>query len=62
MNSCVLMGKIVRSPQLRYTQDNQLAIAEMMVEFENISPNSPPNTLKVVAWGNLALDIEKKIT
>lgn len=62
MNSCVLMGKIVRSPQLRYTQDNQLAIAEMMVEFENISPNSPPNTLKVVAWGNLALDVEKNYT
>lgn len=59
MNSCVLMGKIVRKPQLRYTPDNQLAIADMMVEFENISPNNPPCTLKVVAWSNLALDLEK---
>ena len=62
MNSCVLMGKIVRSPQLRYTQDNQLAIAEMMVEFENLSPNTPPCTLKVVAWGSLGVDIEKNYT
>ena len=60
MNSCVLMAKIVRSPELRYTQDNQLAVAQMMVEFENISPNNPPSTLKVVAWGNLATEIEQK--
>lgn len=60
MNSCVLMAKIVRSPQLRYTQDNQLAFTEMMVEFDNLSPNNPPFTLKAVAWGNLATDIEQK--
>lgn len=62
MNSCILMAKIVRSPQLRYTQDNQLAVTEMMVEFDNPSPNNPPLTLKVVAWGNLAADIEQKYT
>lgn len=62
MNSCVLMAKILRKPQLRYTQDNQLAIADMMVEFDNISPNNPPCTLKVVAWSNLALDVEKNYT
>lgn len=62
MNSCVLTAKIVRSPQLRYTQDSQLAIAEMMVEFESISPNTPPATLKVIAWGNLATEVEKNYT
>jgi single-strand DNA-binding protein len=62
MNSCVLMAKIVRNPQLRYTQDNQLAVTEMMVEFDNLSPNNPPFTLKVIAWGNLATDIEQKYT
>lgn len=61
MNSCVLMAKIVRSPQLRYTQESQLAIAEMMVEFESISPNNPPSTLKVIAWGNLATEVEKYV-
>lgn len=60
MNSCVLMAKIVRSPQLRYTQDSQLAVTEMMVEFDNLSPNNPPSNLKVIAWGNLATEIEQK--
>jgi single-stranded DNA-binding protein len=60
MNSCVLMAKIVRSPQLRYTQDNQLAVIEMMVEFDSLSPQSQPSTLKVVGWGNLATEIEQK--
>jgi single-stranded DNA-binding protein len=54
------MAKIVRSPQLRYTQDSQLAVTEMMVEFDNLSPNNPPSNLKVVAWGNLATEIEQK--
>ncbi|MBL1210792.1 single-stranded DNA-binding protein [Geminocystis sp. GBBB08] len=62
MNSCVLMAKIVRNPELRYTQDNQLAVTEMMVEFDNPSPNNPPSTMKVIAWGNLATDIEQKYT
>lgn len=60
MNSCVLMAKIVRRPQLRYTQESQLAITEMMVEFENVSPSNPPCNLKVIAWGNLATEIEQK--
>jgi single-stranded DNA-binding protein len=60
MNSFVLMAKIVRSPQLRYTQNGELAITEMMVEFENPSPNTPPCNLKVIGWGNLATEIEQK--
>ena len=54
------MAKIIRSPQLRYTQDNQLAVAEMMVEFESTTPNTPPCNLKAIAWGNLATDVEQK--
>jgi single-stranded DNA-binding protein len=60
MNSCVLMAKIVRSPQLRYLQENQLAVTDMMVEFDSGIPNRPPCTLKVVAWGNLATDIQQQ--
>ncbi|HIK37949.1 MAG: single-stranded DNA-binding protein [Geminocystis sp.] len=60
MNSCILAGKIVSTPQLRYTPDNQMAITEMMLEFDNPIPNNPPCLLKVVAWGNLAVDIEKQ--
>ena len=60
MNSCVLMAKIVRSPQLRYLQDNQLAVTDMMVEFESGVPNRPFCTLKAVAWGNLATDVQQQ--
>lgn len=62
MNSCVLMAKIIRSPQLRYIQDSQLPIAEMTVEFDSISPNNPPCTMKVVAWGTLATEVEQTYT
>jgi single-strand DNA-binding protein len=62
MNSCVLMAKIIRSPELRYTQDNQTAVAQMLVEFDGQKPEDPPSTLKVVGWGNLATEISEKYT
>ncbi|ERN40313.1 single-stranded DNA-binding protein [Rubidibacter lacunae KORDI 51-2] len=62
MNSCVLLARIVRSPELRYTPDNQTAIAEMMVEFPGLRAEDPPATLKVVGWGNLANEIADSYT
>jgi len=58
MNSCILMAQIVQDPQLRYTADN-LAIAEMLVEFAGTRADDPPATLKVVGWGNLAQEIQQ---
>ncbi|MGK7876865.1 MAG: single-stranded DNA-binding protein [Xenococcaceae cyanobacterium] len=58
MNSCILMAKIVRSPELRYTQDNQIPIVQMLVEFDGLRPEDPPGTLKVVVWGDMAREIE----
>lgn len=60
MNSCILMAKIIRSPELRYTQDNQTPIAQMLVEFEGTKPDDPPATLKVVGWGNMASEIQEQ--
>ncbi len=57
MNSCVLMAKIVRRPELRYTQDNQTPYTQMLVEFEGSRPEDPPATLRAVAWGNLASEV-----
>jgi single-stranded DNA-binding protein len=54
MNSCILMAEIVQEPQLRYTADNQTQITEMLVEFPGPKQDDPPETLKVVVWGNLA--------
>lgn len=57
MNSCILTAKIIQEPQLRYTADNQMPVAEMLVEFSSGRPNDPPSHLKVVGWGNTAQDI-----
>ncbi|MDX2214486.1 MAG: single-stranded DNA-binding protein [Oculatellaceae cyanobacterium bins.114] len=60
MNSFILMAEIIQEPQLRYTSDNQTPIAEMMVQFEGLREDSPPETLRVVGWGNLAQEIQEK--
>lgn len=51
MNSCVLMAEIVQTPELRYTVQNQMEIAQILVEFGD---TKKPMQLKVVAFGNLA--------
>ena len=60
MNSCVLMVRVLDAPQLRYTQDNQTEVADMMVEFDSVKAEDPPSRLKVVAWRNLALEMQEK--
>jgi single-strand DNA-binding protein len=59
MNNCVLMAEIVKEPQLRYTSDNQMPIAEMEVQFEALRDDDPPGKLKVIGWGNLAQEIQQ---
>jgi single-strand DNA-binding protein len=60
MNNCILMAEILQAPQLRYTSDTQLAVTEMLVQFEGDREGDPLSTLKVVAWGNLAKDVEQR--
>jgi single-strand DNA-binding protein len=63
MNTCILMAKIVRNPELRYTQDTQIPFAQMLVEFQGARPEDPPSTLKVVGWGEkLAHEIQQNYT
>jgi single-strand DNA-binding protein len=60
MNSCILMADIVKAPELRYTQDGQMAIAEMMVQIPPLRANDPVSNLKVVAWGNLGQQVQEQ--
>lgn len=60
MNNFVLMAEIVQNPQLRYTPDTQVAVAEMVVEFPGIREEDPPAQIKVLGWGNLAQEIQEK--
>ncbi len=58
MNNCVLMAEVIEPPELRYTQDNQTPIATMLVQFAGQRAEDPPETLKVVGWGNLAQQMQ----
>jgi single-strand DNA-binding protein len=60
MNSCILMAEITEDPQLRYTSDNQTAVAEMVVQFPGLRDDEPMATMKVVGGGNLAQEIQEK--
>lgn len=53
MNSCVLFAEVIQAPELRYTQDTQMAVATMVVQFASLRSEEPPMTLRTVAWGNL---------
>ncbi|MGL5195497.1 MAG: single-stranded DNA-binding protein [Chroococcales cyanobacterium] len=59
MNNCILMAQIIQEPQLRYTSDN-LALAEMLVEFTSYRQNDPPAHLKVIGWGNFAQELHSQ--
>lgn len=60
MNHCMLMAEIISAPQLRYTQDNQTAIAEMVIAFPGLRDDDPAQQLKVIGWGNLAQEMQER--
>ncbi|WP_448572898.1 single-stranded DNA-binding protein [Trichothermofontia sp.] len=60
MNHCVLMAEVIRPPQLRYTPDTQIPVTEMLVQFPGLRAEDPPATLKVVAWRNLAQEVQER--
>jgi len=61
VNHCLLEAEVLEAPQVRFTQDNQMPIAEMTVRIEGLRPEDPPGQLKVVGWGNLAQDLQNRV-
>lgn len=61
MNHCLLEVDVLEAPQVRYTQDNQTPVAEMLVQVEGLRPDDPPGQLRVVGWGNLAQDLQNRV-
>jgi single-stranded DNA-binding protein len=61
VNHCLLEVDVLEAPQVRYTQDNQMPIAEMAVRFDGLRPDEPPGQLKVVGLGNLAQDLQNRV-
>ncbi len=61
MNHCLLEVTVKVAPTIRYTQDNQTAIAEMDVSFDGLRADDPPGSIKVVGWGNLAQELHERV-
>lgn len=62
MNSCILMAEIIKAPELRYTADNQMAVADMFVQFApplGSRPEDTHPTIEVIGWGNLATEMKE---
>ena len=54
MNHCLIQAVINSAPQMRYTKENQTAIAEMIVNFKGLRSEDPTRDLKIIGWGNIA--------
>jgi len=54
MNHCLIQAVISNAPQMRYTKENQTAIAEMIVNFKGLRSEDPTRELKILGWGNIA--------
>jgi single-strand DNA-binding protein len=46
------MAEIIKNPELRYTADNQMAIADMFVQFAAPPGSTQSPTIEVVAFGD----------
>ena len=57
MNHCLIQSVIKINPQMRYTKDNQTAIAEMIVGIKGLRNDDPINDLKVLGWGAIAQEM-----
>lgn len=56
------MAEIIKNPELRYTADNQMAVADMFVQFAPPLGSRPEDrhpTIEVVGWGNLATEMKE---
>ena len=62
MNHCLLEVKVQRAPTIRYTQDNKTPIAEMEVSFDGLRAEDPQGRIKVVGWGNMAQELQTKVS
>ena len=54
MNNFVVSAVLIKDPDLRFTADNQLPIAEFAIEFPGSKDGDPVSRIKVTAFGNLA--------
>ena len=61
MNHCLIQAVINSAPQMRYTKDNKIPIAEMTVNFKGLRDEDPSRELKVLGWGNIAQEMVEEL-
>jgi single-stranded DNA-binding protein len=59
MNNCILLAEILEPVKMRYTQDNQTPIAEVLVQFSGLRQDDPPSKLKVLGWNAMAETLQQ---
>jgi len=57
MNHCLIQAVITSAPQMRYTKENQIPIAEMIINFKGLRSEDPTRELKILGWGNIAQEM-----
>ena len=57
MNHFLIQGIVKSEPQMRYTKENQIPIAEMLINFKGLRSEDPLRELKVLGWGNIAQEM-----
>ena len=61
MNHFLIQSEIKSNPQMRYTKENQTAIAEMTVTFKGLRNDDPTSELKVLGWGTIAQEMSDQL-
>ena len=61
MNHCLIQAVIKSAPQMRYTKENQIPIAEMIVYFKGLRSEDPTRDLKIIGWGNIAQEMVNEL-
>ena len=61
MNHCLIQAVIKTKPQMRYTKENQIPIAEMLVVFKGLRNEDPTNELKILGWGTIAQEMTDQL-
>jgi len=62
MNSVIIQGIALTSPELRSTPDNSNTIASFLCEFPAPKAEDPPFKIKVTAWNKTGDRVMEKVT
>ncbi len=57
MNSVVLVGRLTKDPVLRYTPDNNRAVADFTIAVDRAFKRDETDFIRIVTWGKQAENV-----